>query len=321
VNTWLVYALALSWPRMRHAALWAAMFFAVQEGHQEAVMWFTAVNELLQFLFGMGALWCWMRAPHSRRRWPLEIAAFALYVLAMLSKESAVILPALFLIVMPRKEWRRVLPYLAITAVTFVSIMAARNSSFRFNDGSFSLHAPFWITWPRGIGRVLWFWGWLSLAVLAYYRRFESMLAPLAWIAAALVPYSFLTYSTQIPSRQTYLASVGLVLLFGLAADRLLAVSPKLVAAAIALMIVLNVGYLWTKKRAQFLERAQPTEQLIRLARQTTGPIWVQCFPRNRYIAEQAAHVGAGRAPSDLIWTAGEAAQRHASTTFCYPAK
>ena len=37
----------------------------------------------------------------------------------------------------------------------------------------------------------------------------------LVWMGLALVPYSFLTYSTQIPSRQTYLASAGLALLAG----------------------------------------------------------------------------------------------------------
>ena len=61
VNVWLLYGICLSWSRMRPAAFWAAGFFAVAEGHQEAVMWFSAINELLQFLFGMGAIWCWLR--------------------------------------------------------------------------------------------------------------------------------------------------------------------------------------------------------------------------------------------------------------------
>ena len=55
-NTWLLFGLCLSWPRMRAAAFWAAAFFAVHEGHQEAVMWFSAINELLMFFFGMASL-------------------------------------------------------------------------------------------------------------------------------------------------------------------------------------------------------------------------------------------------------------------------
>jgi hypothetical protein len=82
-----------------------------------------------------------------------------------------------------------------------------------------------------------------------------------------------------------------------------------------------NVGYLWTKKRSQFLERAAPTEQLIEVARRTPGPIWVRCFPRNRFIAEEAVHLGAGHASSDLVWDEAEATRRAATVVFCYQGK
>jgi hypothetical protein len=85
--------------------------------------------------------------------------------------------------------------------------------------------------------------------------------------------------------------------------------------AAIALLA--NVGYLWTRKREQFLKRAEPTEQLIALARRTPGPIWVRCFPRNRYIAETAVQLGAGRPPSTLVWSEAEAVRLQAAE-FCY---
>ncbi len=326
--TWIVYWLAALWPRMRPGALWAAIFFAVQEGHQEAVMWFTAINELLQFVFGMGALVCFLAAERRRRAWGLRTVSVLLFGLAMLSKESAVILPAFFLLAVPPREWRtaipRLLPYLALAALEAGLIFAARASSFRFNDGSFSLAAPFWITWPRGMARILWFWGWLSLAAIFFVAKDRavkgSAWTALAWIGVSLVPYSFLTYSTQIPSRQTYLASVGLVLLFGMAVHGLskAGLSRRWAAALLVVLVAHNVGYLWTRKRRQFLERAQPTEQLIRLARQTPGPIWVKCFPRPDYIAKEAVHVAAGRSPSDLVWTAEEAAARHVPTTFCY---
>ena len=88
-------------------------------------------------------------------------------------------------------------------------------------------------------------------------------------------------------------------------------------AAAAAVALLANVGYLWTRKRSQFLERAEPTEQLIALARRTTGPIWVRCFPRNNYIAQTAVQLGAGRSPSILVWSEAEAA-RLGATEFCY---
>ena len=72
----------------------------------------------------------------------------------------------------------------------------------------------------------------------------------MAWIAVGLFPYSFLTYSTQIPSRQLYLASAGLAFLFGLAAAQAIRISQKrewLVAAAMLVVLAHNVGYIWIK--------------------------------------------------------------------------
>jgi len=320
-GTFLLYAILRALPRTRSAAFYAAGFFAIAEGHQEAVVWFSAINELLLFVFGMAALLIWVMA--ESRPGPnvlLRAASVCLFLLALVSKESAVILLPLFLLVTPVANWKRaarLVPYAVLAALAIASIVSARAYSFRFTDGSFSLAAPFWIIWPKNCARVLWVWGWLALPVAMRGRATRTIaLLALAWIAIALLPYSFLTYSTQIPSRQTYLASAGLALLFGLGITEL--ASRRLVAVVLAAAAVLNVGYLWTRKRAQFLERAAPTEQLIRLARETQGPIWVRCFPRNRLIAEEAVHMGADRPGSTLIWSDAEAARERPAATFCY---
>jgi len=324
INTWLLYCICLSWPRMRAAAFWAAAFFAIQEGHQEAVMWFSAINELLQFLFGMAALWCWLQ---QDRGWTVRVAGAGLFLLAILSKESAIVFLPLFLLVEPREQWRstavRLIPYAILAALAAASVVASRTISFRFSDGSFSLHAPFWITLPRNFLRMLWIWGLVAAGAILWARdrslRAAGLIA-LAWIAIGLAPYSFLTYSTQIASRQTYVASAGLALLVGLAMAHLISRFPArrgLVGAVAALVLLHNLGYLWTKKRNQFLERAAPTEQLIAFARRTPGPIWIRCFPRNSFIAQEAAHLGAGVAVSDLVWDEAEAARRNAKQ-FCY---
>jgi hypothetical protein len=316
VNTWMVLAICLAWPRVRAAAFWAAAFFAVHEGHQEAVMWYSAISELLMFAFGAAALWCWLKAREGRHRWALESAAWGLFALALLSKESAVIWVPLFLLTIEPDRWKRgllsVTPFVILAGMAVLSL-TARSDNFRLKDGSFSLHAAFWLTWPRSIARLLWFWGWLALVVVRVRRT--AALA-LAWIAIAFVPYIFLTYSTAIPSRQTYLASVGLAILVGLAmaqyADRRAAV------AAITVAVVLeNAGVLWTKKRAQFLERAAPTSKLIAVARGTPGAIWVACFPLPPIDEEAAVRLGARRSPADLVWDA-EAARARGAVRFCY---
>jgi len=317
-NAWLLYGICLAWPRMRAAAFWAAAFFAVAEGHQEAVMWFSAVNELLQFLFGMGALWCWLRDGS----WRMRTAGWVLFALALLSKESAVVFLPLLLLTDSRKPWRLV-PYLALAALAVASVVASRGISFRFSDGSFSLHAPFWITWPENFLRILWIWGVAAIAAILLAREralARSALAAAVWIGIGLTPYSFLTYSTRIPSRQTYLASAGLAMLVGLAAAwwQARAGTRRTAVVAVAAIVLLhNVVYIWTKKRRQFAERAAPTEQLIAFAKRTPGPIWIECFPRNHYIAEEAVHLGAGRETSGVIWDEAEA-KRLGAAAFCY---
>jgi hypothetical protein len=325
-NTWLVLALGRAWPPMRTGAFFAAAFFAVHEGHQEAVMWFSAINELLMFFFGLAALACWARdCAAERPSWKLSASGVALFGLALLSKESAVVLLPLFLLIAAPRQWRRLWPHAVLCALAVASIVASRGNSFRFTDGSFSLSAPFWITWPQSLMRLLWIWGWPTLALIFFAAARDSKRTAaitLAWMALALLPYSFLTYSTRIPSRQTYLASAGLALLFGVAAARWRDVWPhrrRLAAAVFALVLVHNIAYLWTKKRAQFLERAAPTDQLLALARRTDAPIFVQCFPLPGIVAEEAVRLAANRSPDTLLWSAAAAQSRPGAVAFCYP--
>jgi hypothetical protein len=353
-NCWLLFGLCLSWPILRPAAFYAVAFFAVHEGHQEAVMWFSAINELLMFFFGLAALACWAKSSAAERpSWKLEILSAALFSLAILSKESAVFLFLLFLLpamrsrgltrgikgfpipgrpaerpaadedVRPTILVKRLWPHAVLCALGVASILSSRGNSFRFSDGSFSLAAPFWITWPQSFARLLWIWGWPALALILVCAPAKSRRAAwiaLAWIGIALIPYSFLTYSTRIPSRQTYLASAGLAFLFGLAAAYATERWPqhgRLLAAVLVLMLAHNTIYLWTKKRAQFEQRAAPTDQLIALARGTPAPIDVACFPLPSLVAEEAVRLAAGRSPDSLVWgsTGGHDPK---AVTFCY---
>ena len=324
IGTWLVYAMG-AWPLLGYElSAWAAAFFAIAEGHQEAVMWLSACNELWQFLFVAGAFVCWLRFLYRKRHRTWWYAGgLVCFAFALLSKESApafvvlLALPLVFDFAAPRLS---LLPYAAVSVWGLWWLYSARTSSFRFSDGSFSVHAPFWLILPSNFGRLLWIWGVLAL-VWAWQQNRKAVMAGLLWAAIALVPYSFLSYSSRIPSRQTYLASAGVAWIVAAGIQRIAATHRKLLPYICAALLLHNVGYLWIKKRRQYLERAEPTQELIALARRTSGPIYVQCFPRPRPIAEEAVHLAAGKPVSDVIWDREAAIARDATVAFCYREK
>ena len=328
-NVCLIYAVGI-WPVLGfELTAWAAAFFAIYEGHQEAIMWFSSVAEPLMLFFGLLLFLSWVRFVENRS-WLLYAASLIFFCLALLSKESAVILVPLLAIpvALHRPRWRYVLylaPFAALASFAVLSILRTRFYSFRFRDGSFAFHAPFWLTWPDSLARMFWVWGLLALVAILIWkpRGYLPILAiALSWMGLSLIPYSFLIYSIHIPSRQLYLASVGLSFIVGFAAlnlyRRYWPARRTFVIAICAVVLIENIGYLWTKKRSQFLQRAAPTEQLIALARRTPGPIYVKCFPRPPLIAESALELMTARPATDLVWTAADASSRHAAATFCY---
>ena len=320
VCAWLVYALgawsAIGW----RVSAPAAAFFAVYEGHQEAVMWYNSAHEELLLLFGLASFLAWVKFL-ERGWWPWYAVSLAAFLLALLSKETAIVFVLLLLLPMAPSGRRRAgfwLPFALMAAAEVWLLLGARSYSFRFHDGSFSLHAPFWITWTVSYLRLLWVWGVLALAALLVLRATQYRRAAVtaaAWIGLALVPYSFITYMHRLRSRHSHLASVGLALLVGAGfvalRDR---VGLRWALAAASLVIAVNVGILWTKKRQQFLERAAPTERLIALARKVNGPIYMRCFPDPGMIADSAVRMCAPSAT--LIWDPARASQ--AKAEFCY---
>ncbi|MDQ8164495.1 MAG: tetratricopeptide repeat protein [Gemmatimonadota bacterium] len=82
------------------AAVFAALFFAVHPLRVESVAWITERRDLLSGLFYFAAVYAYLRAgqsPQARQRW--YIAALLATVCAVLSKASAVTLPAALVVV------------------------------------------------------------------------------------------------------------------------------------------------------------------------------------------------------------------------------
>src|SRR5262249_16390505 len=142
------------------------------------------------------------------------------------------------------------------------------------------------------------------------------------WMGISFIPYMFVDYMHRIPSRQTYLASAGLAWVMGAAIVRMrerFEKNYRWVAPAVLLIILVhNVGYLWTKKRQQFLERAQPTERLLSFARRIDGPIFVKCFPLDPSYGEAALELVLKKPAGVLIWKEEDARTRPQAATFCY---
>ena len=315
LNTWLVFALG-AWRRIgwRISAV-AAAFFAVYEGHQEAVIWYSALPELLVFLFSLAAVLLWILHLQVGQGLRYYAASLACFMLALGSKESAVAVVGLLLVtvLVERANWKRrlleIVPYAAVSLVYAYLIFTAPPDYLHLHDGTFSPRAHFWVTLFNSTGRLFWIWGFLGLAAVAIWRNGSAgprvvcgdlrsfLTIAMGWILITFLPYSFLTYMPRVPSRHTYFASVGLSLIV---AAGFLAVRERFrarwIPAALAAVIVLhNCGYLWTRKQTQYLERAAPTEQLIKFARQTNGPVYVHCFAYSPTIAEVAVEVGAGK--------------------------
>ncbi len=286
----------------------ASGFFAVQAVHQEAVMWYAALPELLLFFFcGLFLLsWNSYLRRGERGQYGLALLWFSL---ALLSKEAGVVLvpiAAAMLYQRGKSVWHA-LPMALAAVVYTLAIFAAKSDHLHLNDGTFSLHAPFLAVWARSTWRIFGVWGLLGVvAVGIWQRRAFRQLAPAAlWSACALLPFSFLLYMPVVPSRHTYLASAGVCFFVAaglLAVRRQYRTQRWLLAALVIGIVAQNTGYLWTKKRQQFLARAEATEGLLLIARETTGPIYVQCMPYGRDVAIKAIEIVLSQPATRLVW-------------------
>ncbi len=294
----------------------AAVVFLLMNGHQEAVVWVAAVHDLFVFAFAMGSLLCWIHWLRTRRQGWL-VAMVPLFLLALYSKESAAALPLLYaacwLVVGERRKGDLVPIFLAplLSFVYAALIFQAARDHLHLNDGTFSIYAPFWLTLPRTLFRIVMPWSLLALLVLAWKREFRVSVVAMLFCVLTLLPYSFVTFTTEAPSRHRYWATAGAALLLAWAIDALWRGSKRwernlgwVLAVAFA---VSSPAYLWVRKLPQYEERAIPTEAFLEFARRRTPPVWVEQGPYHAEIYRYAARVMLGWQHNDVKSIAEEA--------------
>lgn len=312
VNTVLLYLVARGVGLKPVGAALGAACFACYSGHQEAIVWIASQHELLVFTFAAATALCWLRWLAGRGAvWG---AATALcYVGALYSKESAVVvLPLLAgLAWAARAEWRAtaawLLPLSLITVLYTAAIFQSAQTHLHLNDGTFSWQAPFWLTLPGSLLRLLWPAGVTALLILVrpgdrQWRRLAS--GAVLWMVLALLPYVFLTYQTRVPSRHTYLASAGLAMLAGAALHRLAGARPPVprwtVPALWLLFACGNVANLWIRKLPSYEQRAQSTQRYLEFAGRHPGPITIGDAPFPITFYQHSAAIVFGRDPRSV---------------------
>jgi len=166
--TLLVYRLAFRVTDDRWAAGIAALLFGLHPVHIEAVSWISGVTEPLLGALLVPAFLCYLRrhdSPAKGKHWLALSLAF--YALAMLAKETALVLPAVILLYEllyrpPRKgrgdgrlfpgALRSVLPYLALVPPYLLArVWALKGLSHTATPLPVS---TLLFTWPS----LLWFW-------------------------------------------------------------------------------------------------------------------------------------------------------------------
>jgi hypothetical protein len=308
----------------RWLAAWAAgLFFAGYERHQEAVMWISAANDTILTLNFLVTLLLWSRYLKQTRARTLTLCAtLSMFALTLFSKEGAVAFAPLAVVgfllagTSLRVALRRSMPLLLMTVVYGCIWVSQASDNFFVAKGLYSFGPQFFPVYARslvrltlpalifGVPLLAFIWrenpgnrllrvrGWFSELL-----RNRTVLYFAAFLVLCIVPYSFLTYQNHIPSRNTYLPSVGLAGIIGILFMALYAKMhsnrARFVSAAFLIAIVgLNVTYIWTKKEPQFQARSAPTLELIRAVNGSEVeqhlPITVCNFPLDPWIGREA---------------------------------
>jgi protein O-mannosyl-transferase len=272
-STLLVYRLALHFAgeeRPWTAAL-AAVLFALHPVHAEAVVWISAVTDLLATFFLLAAFLLYLTYRDTARKWQLA-ASLACATAALMSKETTVVFPVVIAAYESMRERDRRRPLLSFVyalpvALYFVArviaIPAAPPAVVDATAFQVVTSAPLvllryaeMLLWPTQLSffyapELTQLWSWraaMALAILLIsvitllrlVRRDPGLRPPLLWLAAfAVVPLAAIAVFNRdnwLHDRHMYLPSVGFC---WLVAVLLMRVPSRKLRAASATAVVL----------------------------------------------------------------------------------
>ncbi|OGR73612.1 MAG: hypothetical protein A2179_02255 [Elusimicrobia bacterium GWC2_63_65] len=237
-------ALWLAWLLFRDPdkAFAAALVFALHPVHVESVAWLKNVTDILMFIFAALSAGLAIKSFENEGRRPVLGAASAVFfLLALFSKESAVMLPALLAAWLwlargerPREALGKTLPLWVMSAVFLLfAVYALRRTpgmaAFHFKEAllgfaqySRLVFLPLGLNADRGVVTLLDAAGPLLLAGLVFYgvrAGNRVLLYSAAWIVLCLVPFLDTRFTTGRPiaEQRLYMAVLGLGLACGAA--------------------------------------------------------------------------------------------------------
>jgi Dolichyl-phosphate-mannose-protein mannosyltransferase len=226
-------------------------FVLTPKAHPIAVLWISARSELLMALLSLAAIMCWIRWHRGQgRRW--LAGAWACYVLALLCKETAALLPLLLLVTPPAslRVTRASVSAVALMVVTAAALFVARARIGALMPASpdphYDLITPLY-RWFRNIRNYFWraIVSPLALVLFAAVAGFRSGTATTGrfihmavygcvWFVVFIVPVLPIVARSE---HYLYLPVFGLCLPAGALTARLLDDARHRGAAVAAIMI------------------------------------------------------------------------------------
>ena len=265
--TFLVYRMALALSGDDTVALSSTALFALDPVHAEAVARASGVSESLTAALVLASFLCWLRRSSGR---VYSIGALAFFCLALLTKETAIMFPAVLLVfeLLSRRSWSAVRSVWLFIAVSLTYLIVRRAvlggimntlmqvparvmlltwpSMAIFYTRHLVWPVPMSYKYPLGLqtaitGKVI-----LGMVVLAGLMVLAYRIQPFAtcWAVLFLLPVFNLQGMTDlgiVHDRYLYLPSVGFCIVVGTAFRPLYAAHRRLaIAGGSALLILLG---------------------------------------------------------------------------------